>query len=174
MTPELTEVCLCKLLNPFPEVNKSVFQGVKGHSRAVVVKPTQSKAFLYSNQRLAQIKVSKSEKRAQKKVLMCPRASAVPCCHGDWRGAAVRWGRGCFQCSARCRRCGCCPRCRCSRRCFCLQLQTKNTTMNKPASHHQRTSGWRKLGEMGGGGRDAWEHSCRHESDREAARATST
>lgn len=69
MTPELTEVCLCKLLNPFPEINKSVFQGVKGHSRAVVVKPTQSKAFLYSNQRLAQIKVSKSEKRAQKRCL---------------------------------------------------------------------------------------------------------
>lgn len=45
MTPELTEVCLCKLLNPFPEINKSVFQGVKGHSGAVVVKPTQSKHF---------------------------------------------------------------------------------------------------------------------------------
>lgn len=151
-----------------------MFQGVKGHSGAVVVKPTQSKHFCIQIRDSPRLKFPNLRNGLKKKVLMCPRASAVPCYHGDWRGAAVRWGRGCSQCSARCRRCGCCPRCRCSRRCFCLQLQTKNTTMNKPASHHQRTSGWRKLGEMGGGGRDAWKHSCRHESDREAARATST
>lgn len=140
MTPNFTEVCLCKLQSPLPDINKNVFEEVKGHIRAVVVKPTQSKTFLCCIQRLVQIKVSKSEKWAHTTVLMCPRASAVPCCHGDWRGVAVRWGRGCSRCSARCQRCGCCPRCRCSRRCFCLRLQTKNTTMNKPASHHQRAA----------------------------------